>query len=302
MLMSLKILSEVPEEFKIVMTYGLVFLAAVVFVYFGGVTLFNAAMEKQEKNPNVCYERLRRFITPRKLLLRRLTFSLVLGLALFFILLSAGVLNVFIYLPCSCLLGWIGFMLPLWYYQMKNRSRKDAFEKKLLDLTMGLANSMRSGLALPQALEAVSKRIGDPMQEELRTVLREYRLGLDLSDALDRLNSRMPCEDLHLLVTTIKLTTKSGGSLVEVLEKMVDTIRSRTELHERLKNMTAQGRFEALAMSLSPIAAFVLLYFIDPDLMFPLISTLTGWCAIGVVLILITIGYLVIRKIMSIEV
>lgn len=285
-----------------IITYILVFSAAVSLAYIGSAILFKAAMEKQEKNPGADYEKLRRFISPRKLLLRRLTCAFVLGLTLFGTLISAGVLNVFVYIPCSCFTGGIGFMLPLWYYQLKNKSRKDAFEKKLLDLTMGLANSMRSGLALPQALEAVSKRMGDPMQEELRTVLREYRLGLELTEALERLNARMPSEDLHLLVTTIKLTTRSGGSLVEVLEKMVDTIRSRTEFQERLKNMTAQGRFEALAMSLAPIAAFILLYFIDPDLMGPMLTTGIGWCAIGCILLLVGTGYFVISKIVSIEV
>ena len=260
-----------------IVTYILVFSAAVSLAYIGSAILFKAAMEKQEKNPGADYEKLRRFISPRKLLLRRLTCAFVLGLTLFGTLISAGVLNVFVYIPCSCFTGGIGFMLPLWYYQLKNKSRKDAFEKKLLDLTMGLANSMRSGLALPQALEAVSKRMGDPMQEELRTVLREYRLGLELTEALER-------------------------SLVEVLEKMVDTIRSRTEFQERLKNMTAQGRFEALAMSLAPIAAFILLYFIDPDLMGPMLTTGIGWCAIGCILLLVGTGYFVISKIVSIEV
>ena len=87
------------------------------------------------------------------------------------------------------------------------------------------------------------------MKEEINTVLREYRLGIDLAEALTRLNVRMPCEDLNLLVTTIKLTTKSGGSMVEVLTKMVETIRNRREFQERLKNLTAQGKFEAIAMS-----------------------------------------------------
>ena len=285
-----------------IVTFILVFSAVASLAYLSCATFFKAAIEKQEKNSGNNYENLRYFITPQKLLVRRLTLAFVLGLALFGILISVGVLNVFIYLPCSVFLGVIGFMLPLWYYQFKNKGRKEAFERKLLDLTMGLANSMRSGLALPQALEAVSQRMPNPMQEELRTVLREYRLGLELSEALERLNSRMPCEDLHLLVTTIKLTVKSGGSLVDVLEKMVETIRSRTEFQERLKNMTAQGRFEALAMSLAPIAAFILLYFIDPDLMGPMLTTGIGWCAIGVIMLLVAIGYLVINKIVSIEV
>ena len=112
----------------------------------------------------------------------------------------------------------------------------------------------------------------------------------------------MPCEDLHLLVTTISLTTKSGGSLVEVLEEIVETIKSRTEFQDRLKNMTAQGRFEALVISCAPFAAFLLLYLIDPVLMKPLISTGVGWLAVGGACLLVTTGYFVLRKIITVEV
>ena len=113
---------------------------------------------------------------------------------------------------------------------------------------------------------------------------------------------RMPCEDLHLLVTTISLTTKSGGSLVEVLEEMVVTIRSRTDFQERLKNMTAQGRFEAFAIAMAPVAAFVLLYFIDPALMTPLVTTGYGWLAITGAGLLVITGYYILKKIITIEV
>ena len=117
-----------------------------------------------------------------------------------------------------------------------------------------------------------------------------------------RFYSRMPGEDLRLLVTSIKLTLQTGGSLAEVLERMVETIRARVEFQERLKNMTAQGRFEAIAMSLAPVLVYVLLRLIDPDLMIPLTSTLVGWCTIGIVTAWVLIGFFVINKIVTIEV
>ena len=167
---------------------------------------------------------------------------------------------------------------------------------------MGITSSMRSGLAIGQAIEAVSRRMNGPMQEELVILLREHRLGVDLTEAFQRLYDRMPCEDLHLLVTTISLTTKSGGSLVEVLEQMVITIRERTEFYGKLKNMTAQGRYEALAISCAPLVAFIILYIVDPVLMKPLVTTGVGWLAVGGACLLISMGYYVLIKIITIEV
>ncbi len=284
-----------------IVNFALVFAAVALGVYLAVATLYKLALERQEERRSSPDE-VHRFISPQRLLSLRFSCSLLGGGAMVVLLIVCGVLNPFVYLPVGAFVAWLGAMAPLWVYRWKAHRRREQFEGRLLDLTMGLSNGMRSGLALPQALEATARRIGDPMQEELQTVLREYRLGLELSDALQRLYDWMPCDELHLLVTTIRLTTKSGGSLVEVVQMMVEMISARHDFQERLKNMTAQGRFEAIAMSLAPVAAFILLYIVDSDLMRPMLTTGTGWCGIGIVALLVTCGFWVINKIVTIEV
>lgn len=195
-----------------------------------------------------------------------------------------------------------GMALPWFYFSSKVRKRAEQFESSILDLSLGLTSGLRAGQALPQALEVFSRRCEGPMKEELMIVIREYRLGLELPEALQRMYNRIPCEDLQLLIISIRLTTQSGGSMVDVLEKITQMIRGRTEFQQKLRALTAQGRFEALAMSLAPLVAFVLLFFINNDLMLPMVQTVIGWCAIGVMLTLECIGYFVIRAIVDIEV
>ncbi|MBQ2625621.1 MAG: type II secretion system F family protein [Kiritimatiellae bacterium] len=199
----------------------------------------------------------------------------------------------------SPFLSWLG---PRWIAKYRESQRKKAFGNRILDLTMGLANAMKAGMALAQALEKVSEQLGGVMREEISVVLREYRLGMGITDAMARLAERMPSEDMHLLTSAIRLTTQTGGSLVDVMEQLVDTIRNRTEFQQKLKTLTAQGKFEAMAMASAPLFAFVLLYFCQPDLMRPLVTTTTGWVAIGAVVVLEVAGFFVIRKIVTIEV
>lgn len=281
--------------------FALVFTAVTLSVYLAVSTIYKVMLEQAEDR-RTANEELSKFVTPQKLLTMRFAGALCAGVGVASLLLLCGVINAFIYLPVGCAAAVLAAMAPVWYYRWKVARRKEEFENKILDLTMGLVNGMKSGLGLPQALEAVSKRIGGVMQEELQTVLREYRFGMELSEALQRLHDRMPGEDMHLLVTTIKLTTKTGGSLVEVMDKMSEMIRGRREFQERLKNMTAQGRFEAIAMSCAPVAAFLLLYVVDPSLMRPMLVTGMGWVGIGIVVVLVTCGFLVIKKITTIEV
>lgn len=245
---------------------------------------------------------LRKFIDPKKLLSIRFAFGIALAvLGMAFLILNNVLLPV-VYVPAGVLLGFLGWKLPFLWFMLKVRKRKQLFDSQILHLTMTLANGLRSGQALPQALDAASQRMGDPMREELALVLNESRYGLDLAEALERLHTRMPGEDLRLLITSIRLTLQSGGSLADVLERMVVMIRSRTEFHEKLKTMTAQGRFEAIAMSLAPVFVYVLLRLIDPELMKPLTGTFIGWCTIGGVAVMISIGFFIINTIVTIEV
>lgn len=199
-------------------------------------------------------------------------------------------------------LGIAGARLPLLSVRRRLRNRQELVAAQVLDLTTGLAGGLRSGQALPAALEAMSGRLPKPMSEEIATVLREYRLGLDLADALARLAKRVPSEDLTLLVGSIRLTQQAGGSLAEVLDKMVEMIRGRVEFQAKLKAMTSQGRFEAIAMSLAPVFVFILLYLIDRPLMLPMVTTSIGWTTIICDAVWVLIGFGIIKRIVTIEV
>ena len=287
--------------------YILVFSAVVLVVYsFAGlansISLEKVELERKSKDLQSWANPMNRYISDQRLIQLRVSSAVLLGGLFAGILLFASVTNPLIWMPITAGMGTVGWMAPFWFYRWKLKERRDKFEGRILDLTMGLANGLRSGQALPQGLEAIVRRLDGPIQEELMVVLREYRLGLELADALERMYQRMPCEDLRLLVTSVRLTTQSGGSMAEVLSRMTEMIRGRTEFQGKLRTLTAQGRFEAIAISASPFVAFVLLYIVDTDLMAPMLKTTVGWCAIGVVILLETIGFYIINKIVTIEV
>lgn len=290
--------------------YILVFLAIVVFI--GVFFRFSVILGRSRREVLDAGERVAalsenvppmdRFISPGRLFQLRLWLAVGLGFMVPFIFWACGLNLVLLLLFMGALLAWCGWTLPLVYFRRKVRLRQEAFESKILDLTMGAANALKAGMALPQAIERIGAQLGGVMSEELSVTMREYRLGLELTEALERLCTRMPGEDMRLLTSAIKLTTRSGGSLAEVLAEMVVMIRGRTEFKEKLKTLTAQGRFEALVMSAAPLAAFALLYFENPELMLPLVTTVTGWLAVGAAITLEIVGFLIVRKIVTIEV
>lgn len=254
------------------------------------------AAEGKQRSP------IYRFTTPERLAQSCLSGALLGAGVTMSILLVSNVLSPVILVVASTLAALLCYQIPKWWLKRKIAKRNLMFEMRLTDLTLGLANGLRAGAALPQSLEVVSRDLGGPMTEELSLVLHEYRLGIDLPESLNRLCERMPCEDLSLLVTAIKLTMQSGGSLAEVLDRITDTIRERTDFQERLRTMTAQGKFEAIAMAAAPVVAFIILFTLDRELMMPLVQTTIGWCAIAAVVVLEVVGFMIINKIVTIDV
>lgn len=245
---------------------------------------------------------IERFISPGKLLRMRVMFAAVPALLVPGTFVAAGFMNPLFLTVFASAFAFAGWKLPLAYYRRLVAKRQMEFEDKILDLTMGCANALKSGMAFPQAVERIAIRMKGVMREELETVLNEYRLGLDLVESFGRLVERMPCEDMRLLTSAVKLTTKTGGSLAEVLDEMTGTIRSRREFQDKLKTLTAQGRFEGIGLGVMPVAAFLIFYFIQPELMSVMFKTTVGWCALGVAGFLELLGFLFVSKICDVEV
>ena len=241
------------------------------------------------------------FISKPKLRKIQICFATVGALIMLCILLVAGV-SVWVLPVVAFLAGAAAFALPYLYYKRKVEKRNAEFRSRLLDVILGINNGMRSGVALPQALEVVGRDIGGVMQEEIAMTLYEYRLGIDLTEALTRLEKRMPDDNLKLFVTAVGISQQTGGSLADIMDKLIETIRQRSVMEDKINTLTAQGKFESIVMSCAPLMAFIILYLLDRQLMEPLVTTVMGWGAICVVLMLETIGYLFIRKIVKVEI
>ena len=301
---------KMPANLEFWAALGLVFAAVVSFVVVFAKTAVEA-MKASEERLDLAQTNLQdvgdvspmsRFVSRAMLFRLRVVSAAVPALVVPVVLVTAGIRSAWAVSALAIVFAAVFWRLPLAYFSLLVRRRQAMFEMDVLDLAVGLDNALRAGMALPQALDRISARMHGVMKEELDVVQREYRLGTDLVQALERLCRRMPCEDVRLLVSAIRLTTEAGGSLSDILKEMVQMIRSRREFQDKVKSLTAEGRFEAIAMSLAPVAVFLLLYFQQPELMRVLYTTVIGWCSLGVVAALDLTGFWVIHKIVTIEV
>lgn len=195
-----------------------------------------------------------------------------------------------------------GFYFPRWYVSFLQRKRLNAFNAQLSDTIILLSNSLRSGYSLLQSMETVSKELPPPMSVEFARVTREIGLGLNIQESLANLLRRIPSDDLDLMITAINVQHEVGGNLAEILDTIAFTIRERVRIVGEIRSITAQQRLSATILSLLPLLLGLVLYALNPSYISGLWSNMCGWVMMITGGILILIGYLVIRKIVDIEV
>lgn len=196
------------------------------------------------------------------------------------------------------------FYVPRYYIRVRKERRQHAFNSQLADIITMIANSLRSGFALLQSLELVSREGPPPIGQEFERVVREVGFGTSVEMALSHLVERMESEDLELLVTAINVQREVGGNLVEVLDSIAATIRDRVRLVGEVRTMTAQQQYSGYIIALLPVGIALLLTIINPNYMLGIFKTTTwcGWTMLSCSLAMIVAGFLIIRQIVQIKV
>jgi tight adherence protein B len=197
-------------------------------------------------------------------------------------------------------LGVIGYVLPALYLRNRRGRRLRTFEAGLPRAMELIANSMKAGQSVAQSLSSVTENAGPPLSEEFGLARREIELGASVDSALTNMVARMGSTDLRLVVMVITIQHSVGGDLPAILTTLADTMRQRAEMREEILAATAQSRASSLIITLLPVAAAALLYFLVPDYFRPMFTDPLGWVMIGLSAALLIIGNVIIRRITKI--
>ena len=211
------------------------------------------------------------------------------------------------------LLGAVaGFFIPRFFVKMRQRRRMRAFNGQLGDGLTLMANGLRAGYSLLQAMDALGREMPPPISMEFRRVVQEIGLGISNQRAFDNLLRRVPSEDLDLVITAIGVQAEIGGNLSEILEIIAGVIRERVRIKGEIQVLTAQGQLSGYVISALPIVLGLVLYAMNQEYMgrmiFPcpegqeLCSQPCGWIMIGTGLISIAAGFFAIQKIVDIDI
>jgi tight adherence protein B len=198
------------------------------------------------------------------------------------------------------ILAVLGYVLPSFYLRNRRGHRLRQFDAQLPRAMELIANSMKAGQSVAQSLTAVVDNAAPPVSDEFTLARREIELGASVESALNNMVRRIGSNDLRLMVMVITIQRSVGGDLPAILVTLADTMRQREEMRAEITAATAQSRATALIITLLPIVAAFLLYFVVRDYFRPMLVNPIGWFMLALAALLLFVGNVIIRRLTAI--
>jgi|HubBroStandDraft_6_1064221.scaffolds.fasta_scaffold28563_2 tight adherence protein B len=213
---------------------------------------------------------------------------------------------VYLFSGKNVIFAWVGFLLgvfvPYSYASYTRTKRFNAFEELFPQAIDTLARAVRAGHAFTTALEMISDEVSEPVATEFRKLFEEQKFGLPVREALANLVDRVPLVDVKFFVTAVMLQRETGGNLAEILDNLSYVIRERFKILRQVRVYTAQGRLTMLLLMGMPPIIVMGMMFMNPMFIRPLFTDPIGHVMLVIGILLQTVGYFVIRKIIRIQV
>ena len=211
--------------------------------------------------------------------------------------------NLFVHAPLAgpMSLG-IGACLPTLWLMRRRTVRFRHFEEQFPEALDMLSRAMRAGHAFQTALGTAGEELPPPVGVELKKVFDRQNFGLPLNDALKELTERVPLIDVKFFVTAVAIQRESGGNLAEILDNLAHVVRERFKVQRQVRTHTAHGRFTGFVLLALPAGLALALSFIAPEQMHLLFTEPLGRMMIVGAIVMQTLGFFWIRKVIKIEV
>jgi len=229
-------------------------------------------------------------------LVHRCTYSFLAAFAA--ITLPMGNTQPVLALAAAALAAW----LPYHYAHRKADRRVRQFEEQFPDCLEFISRSMRAGHAFSVSLEMVFREFSEPLATEFRRVFEEQNLGRPLDTVLQKLSTRIPSMDVQFFVSAVLLQKRTGGNLAELLDKLAHIIRERFKLRARVRAVSAQGLMSGRILSAIPAAVAALMFVVNPQYARFFIDDPVGHQLLAGTVGLQLVGYLIVSKIVKIEI
>ncbi len=194
-----------------------------------------------------------------------------------------------------------GFGQPRWALRFLKKRREKAFLKALPDAVDVIVRGIKAGLPLFESLKVVAADSPEPLRSEFLSIIETQAIGIPLGEACVRLYERMPVPEANFFGIVVSIQQKSGGNLSEALGNLSKVLRDRKKMAEKIQAMSMEAKASAAIIGALPPCVMFFVYLTTPDYISLLWTHPTGQLMLVGCVIWMTIGILVMKKMINFD-
>ena len=196
----------------------------------------------------------------------------------------------------------MGVGAPRMYLGMRAGKRQNRFTQNFADAIDVIVRGIRSGLPVGECLNIIARESPDPVGPEFKLLVEGQRIGMTLSEVLDRATRRMPTTDMKFFAIVLIMQQQTGGNLAETLANLSGILRSRKKMAEKIRSMSSEARMTAMIIGALPFLLSGMIYLISPEYMSVLWTDSLGKILLFGGLGWMSLGILVMKQLVSFKV
>ena len=182
----------------------------------------------------------------------------------------------------STILLPMGAAIPIMFVLWKRSHRSKKISEQLPDALDMMGRSLRAGHALASSFKMVASELPPPISLEFARAFEEQNLGLPFEKAIAQMVKRSPTNrDLKIFAVSVIVQKETGGNLVEIIEKIAETVRGREKFAGKLRGLTAEGRMSSYVVGGLPFVSLLAMLTMNHDYTMPLFTDTAGHYILG---------------------
>jgi tight adherence protein B len=193
----------------------------------------------------------------------------------------------------------LGLGLPRWVLGFLAARRKKKFTENFANSIDVIVRSVKSGLPTNEALRIVAREAPNPVGSEFHNLVESLKVGVTLEQGLKRMMESMPTPEVGFFAIVMTIQGKSGGNLSEALGNLAYVLRDRKRLQGKIRAMSSEAKASAGIIGSLPPAVMAMVYITTPAYIMKLFTERTGNLMLAACVIWMSIGIMVMRKMIN---
>ena len=200
----------------------------------------------------------------------------------------------------AAVVGLLGF--PRWVVKFLRTRRQNIFLNDFADAIDVMVRGLKSGLPVADAMRVIAAESGPPVGPEFTEIVEGQRVGISMEKGVERMVERMPLPEVNFLAIVMSIQAKTGGNLSEALGNLSKVLRDRKKMKAKIRSVSQEAKSSAAIIGSLPFIIMAMMTFLSPSYLDPMFDTSLGNMMVIGSAVWMTMGVLVMKKMINIDI